>query len=114
MPLTRFLTPLVVATTALAGCASRYETGQALVASGTVVAVVASELATNGSQCALRAPCAGLYGSTSRHSDAAAAGVAAGVALAAAGSVLEESDPPTDAKRRRPAPSVSPPKSANQ
>lgn len=111
----RFLATVIIGVPALAGCASRYETGQALVASGTVVAIVASELATNEpSACGIGMPCAGWYGSTSRHAGDAAAGVAAGVGLAAIGAALEASDPPTDVGRRKPPPSVSPPNPPSQ
>lgn len=103
-------TALVLAAATSTGCASRYQAGQALVASGTVVAVIASELATDpSSRCQYAQPCAAYGGSTSQKSGAAAAGVAAGVALAAVGSVLQESDTPPHAKRSQARPAASPP-----
>lgn len=82
-------------------CATRHDTGQALVATGAVVAVVSSQAAAGRVGC-LQAGCAA---QTSRHSAKAAAGVAAGVALAAAGAALA-SDPDVDSTtpKARPTP----------
>ncbi len=70
------------------GCASQRDTGEALIASGAIVAVLASEAATGHAAC-IRDGCAA---QTSRHAAQAAAGVAAGVALAAAGAALQSED----------------------
>lgn len=97
------LTRLMVLSLALggSGCATRYETGQALVAGGTVVAVAASEIATQGSRNCVDAGCFAWNGSTSRYSKEAAAGVGAGVAIAAIGAAIRDSDSPPEHRRKR-------------
>src|SRR5690349_4827537 len=73
----------------LLGCASRRDAGNALVATGTVVAITGAAAATRHSTCVVE----GCTRSTSKNGGAAAASVGAGVALAAAGSALAREDP---------------------
>src|SRR5436190_17862294 len=86
-PLFSTCAPLLAACAPLlaASCASQRDAGEALIVSGAMVAIGASEAATGGVPC-VRNGCAA---QTSRHSAQVAAGVAAGVALAAAGSALQ-------------------------
>lgn len=86
-----------------AACASRHDTGEALVATGAVVALVSSQAATGNHLCVQN----GCSGQTSRHAAAAAAGVAAGVALAAAGAALQE-EPSVDSTSPPPRPEPEP------
>lgn len=86
----------VVLAVAAGGCSGNANASNALIASGAVVAVVASEAATKSS-CLPRyndAVCSGSTGNK-RAEAAAAAGVAAGVMLAAAGEAMRR-HPPTD------------------
>lgn len=78
-------------------CASRHDTGEALVATGAVVAVVSSQAAAGRVGCLQR----GCAAQTSRRSAQAAVGVAAGVALAAAGAALA-SEPSVDSTSPKP------------
>ena len=71
------------------GCATHREAGAALVGTGLVVAVVTASAATEHGTLMPE----GYSRSTSVHGGAATAGVAAGVALAAAGSALERERP---------------------
>jgi hypothetical protein len=71
------------------GCATQRDAGAALVGTGLVVAVVAAEATTRPTAVTPT----GYSASTSRHGAAAAAGVVAGVALAAVGSALAEGAP---------------------
>jgi hypothetical protein len=86
-----------------AACASRKDTGEALVATGAVVAVVSSQAAAGRIGC-LQAGCSA---QTSRNAGKAAAGVAAGVAIAAAGAALA-SEPSVDSTTPKPHPSPAP------
>jgi hypothetical protein len=102
--MSRMLPILLVALTAFGSisCASRRDTGQALIATGAVVAIVTSQASAGRIGC-VHTGCAM---QTSRRSAQAAAGVAAGVALAAVGAALA-SEPSTDSASRprsRPSP----------
>jgi hypothetical protein len=102
------LPSLVVMAVALfesAGCASRHDTGEALIAGGTIVAVTTAAVATHTT--CMQSGCSG---QTSRHAKEAAAGVAAGVVLAAAGAALA-SEPAGDSALPKPARAA--PKSGN-
>jgi hypothetical protein len=81
------------------GCASRHDAGEALIATGAVVAVTASNVAAGNVLC-VQTGCAA---QTSRRAAGAAAGVAAGVALAAVGAALA-SEPDVDSVSPKPAP----------
>lgn len=80
------------------GCANRHDTGEALIAAGTITALAAAEAST-------RVTCVqnGCAAQTSRRAAQAAAGVAAGVALAAAGAALQN-DSSADAVSFTPSP----------
>lgn len=78
----------VLALLGSAGCASRHDAGEALIGAGTLVAIASSEAATRHGVC-VETGCAA---QTSRHAAQAAAGVGAGVALAAVGAALESQD----------------------
>jgi hypothetical protein len=77
---------------ALVGCASERDAGAALVGAGAIVAIVASEAASDSIVCTREACSA----ATSKHAAAAAAGVGAGVAIAAAGAALQDDDNASD------------------
>lgn len=66
-------------------CANAHDTGEALVAAGTLTALASSEVATRHGLCTLN----GCAGQTSKRAAQAAAGVAAGVAMAAVGAALQ-------------------------
>lgn len=84
-------------------CATRHDTGQALVATGAVVAIVSSQAAAGRVGC-LQIGCSA---QTSRNAAKAAAGVAAGVAIAAAGAALA-SEPSVDSTTPKPRPGPAP------
>src|SRR6186713_3166570 len=87
LPVMRSSLPVVAM--CLLGCATQRETGQAMVGAGALVAVVASEAATDTVDCTPT----GCRASTSRNTDVAAAGVGAGIGLAVVGAALSASDP---------------------
>ena len=90
------------------GCARQSDAGAALVATGAVVAVAAAYASADRVQCGGAYNCNWNTWSTSKNAGAAAAGVAAGVGIAALGAAIVEPDPPEVKPRKRNPPPQNP------